>query len=372
MLISNISVFGWLHSLACIVALVAGTYVMVARKGTRSHRKWGWWYAGAMAVQALTIMAVYRFDILPGHKPAAHTFGIFHWMAVASFALVALSIFAATRQRNSLAWAHTHAQAMLASVYLLVSGLFNEMFVRIVPLRDLAMAMSPHALNPAMTLLARCTQSAFIMAWLALHLWFVIKVNRDRSPKPRTIGYPMRYSGGLFVAIVGAGVLIGVLTGQMGYALLGGFVLGFAAARRSSAWVAPHWGRPSTAQMRMMILAIGLEATLFAIVGTGGFFAHADRTLAWEIPLAIVGFHFLIMRFSHGKTMLVLAAAVLGWIAVGALLLHLPVEVLAAGDGLIKIAIGTWMAWPLLRVVTGRSAPECLPESGPAPATPAE
>src|ERR1700761_5442558 len=153
MLISNISVFGWLHSLACIVALVAGTYVMVARKGTRSHRLWGWWYAGAMAVQAITIMAVYRFDIIPGHKPAAHTFGIFHWMAVASFVLVALSIFAAARQRRSLAWAHVHAHAMLASFYLLVSGLLNEMVVPILPLRALAMALSPHAANPATTML---------------------------------------------------------------------------------------------------------------------------------------------------------------------------------------------------------------------------
>jgi uncharacterized membrane protein len=372
MLIANISVFGWLHSLACIVALVAGTYVMVARKGTRRHRLLGWWYAGAMAVQAVTIMVVYRFDFIPGHKPAAHTFGIFHWMAVASFLLVALSIFAAMRQRKGRAWAHVHAQAMLASVYLLVGGLINEMVVRVLPLRDLAMALSPHATNPAATLLTRCIQSAFFMAWLALHLWFVIKVNRDRRPRPVTVGYPMRYSGGLFVAIVGAGILIGAITGMMGYGLLGGFILGFVAARRSSAWVAPYWGRPSTAQMRMMILAIGMEATLFAVIGTSGFFAHADRTVTWEITLAIVGFHFLVMRFSHGKMMLVLAAAVLGWIALGGLVLHLPVQMLAAGDGAIKIAIGGWMAWPLLRVIIGRSAPGYPQASGPAPAAIAE
>lgn len=347
MMIANISVMGWLHTLACMVALAAGAYVMVARKGTRSHRRWGWWYAGAMMVQAVTIMAVYRFDLIPGHKPAAHTFGIFHGMALASFGAVALSIFAATRQRK-LVWAHIHAQAMLASFYLLVSGLINEMMVRVLPLRALAMTLSPHAANPATTMLTRCTQSGFLMAWLVLHLWFIIKVNRDRRPAPRTIGYPMRYSGGLFVAVVGVGILIGALTGQMGYGIIGGFIVGFVAARRSTALVAPRWGRPSLNQMRVMILAIGLEATLFATFGASGFLAHASRAQGWEFTLAVVGFHFIVMRYSHGPTMLALAAAVLGWIGIGMLWLHLPLQVLAIGDGLIKLVIGSWMAWPLL------------------------
>jgi uncharacterized membrane protein len=255
MLIANISVMGWLHSIACIIGLITGAYVLTARKGTRRHRLWGWWYAGAMMVQAITIMAVYRFDIVPGQKPGPNTFGMFHWMAVASFVSVALAVFAASRQKKP-AWAHVHAQAMLFSYYLLVGGLINEMAVRITALRALVMAMSPHAQNAATTLLVRDAQTACMMLWAALALWFVIKVNRDRAPRMAPVGHPLRYSGGIFVALVGAGILLGAVTGMMGWGLIGGAVAGLVAARRSAPLCAPagaarrwrssaYWSLPS-------------------------------------------------------------------------------------------------------------------------------
>jgi uncharacterized membrane protein len=355
MLIANISVMGWLHSIACIVALIAGTIVMTARKGTRSHRRLGWWYAGAMAVQAVTIMAVYRFDILPGRIPKVgpHIFGMFHWMAVASFIAVALAILAATRQRRSAIWAHVHAQAMLFSYYLLMGGLINEAIVRVMPLRDLAMALSPRAPNPATSLLAGEAQTGWMMIWLALAFWFFLKVGRDRAPRPVTIGHPLRYSGGLFVACVGAGILAGAVTNIIGWCVLGGFVLGFIAARRSAPWVRERWGRPSLAQLRVLVFAVGLEITIFAALGRSGFFVHAPRAMVWQTSLAIVGLHFLVMRFSHGPMMLALGAVVLGWLEIGQLL-HLPPQVMAAGDGTIKLVFGLAMAWPLLRPTSPR------------------
>jgi hypothetical protein len=211
-----------------------------------------------------------------------------------------------------------------------------------------------------------------MMIWLVLALWFYLKVGRDRAPRPVTIGYPMRYSGGLFVACVGAGILLGALTGMMSYGVLGGFILGFMVARRGRHWAAPFWGRPSLNQMRAMVLAVGSEVVVLSMLGAGNFFAHATRATVWEITLLVVALHFLIMRFSHGWLMVPLAAALLAWIGIGALLLHLPMPVLAAGDGLIKIGFGLWMGWPLLRILKDRSAPECRPASGPVPAAPAE
>ena len=358
MLIANISFMGWLHSIACLIALAGGTYVTIARKGTRRHRQLGWWYAGAMAVQAVTIMAVYRFDVILGRTPKTgpNIFGVFHWMAIASFVAVALAILAATRQRRSIVWAQTHAQAMLFSYYLLVGGLITEAVVRIMPLRGLAMAISPRAPNPAATLLAGEAQTGWMMIWLALALWFFLKVSRDRAPKPVTIGHPLRYSGGLFVAFVGAGILAGVVTNIIGWCVLGGFVLGFIAARRSGASVRERWGRPSLTQLRVLVLALGLEFTIFAVLGRSGFFAHAPRAMVWQVSLVIVALHFLIMRFSHGPMTLALGAVVLGWLEIGQLL-HLPLQVMAAGDGTLKLVFGLAMAWPLLRA----TAPQPLP-----------
>jgi hypothetical protein len=75
------------------------------------------------------------------------------------------------------------------------------------------------------------------------------------------------------------------------------------------------------------------------------------RAATWEITLGIVGFHFLIMRFSHGPMMPALGAAVLGWLGLG-VMLHLPLPVMAGIDGLIKLGFGAAMAWPLLRPST--------------------
>ena len=153
MILSNIVFLGWLHAFACLVALAAGGTVLLARKGTPRHRLLGYWYAGAMLVLNLSIMGVYRFDIRPGARPqtGSHIFGVFHWMAVVTLAAAALGVFAASRQ-NRIAWAHVHAQAMLFSYYLLVSGLINQLFVRVVAVRELAMRISPHAPLPSASL----------------------------------------------------------------------------------------------------------------------------------------------------------------------------------------------------------------------------
>ena len=137
-----------------MIALVAGAYVMVARKGTRTpsplglvvcgvHGGAGRHHHGGLSLRphARDTSARVRSQHLR-HLPLDGG-GII-------LLAVALAIFAASRQRKAV-WAHVHAQAMLFSYYLLVGGLINEMLVRVTVLRNLALAISPGAGNPANT-----------------------------------------------------------------------------------------------------------------------------------------------------------------------------------------------------------------------------
>src|SRR5438445_11418187 len=99
MLLTGISLLGWVHSFACLIALFAGAYVLVFRKGTRRHKLLGWWYTAATAVQVFTAVTVYRFDIsMRPLRIGPHIFGVFHWLAIAMLCLVVLAIFAARCQ----------------------------------------------------------------------------------------------------------------------------------------------------------------------------------------------------------------------------------------------------------------------------------
>lgn len=360
MILSNIVLLGWLHAFACIVALATGAYVLCARKGTRRHRVLGYWYAGAMLVLNLSIMGVYRFDMVPGKvlHSGAGIFGIFHWMAVITLAAAALGVFAASRQKRAV-WAHTHAQAMLFSYYMLVSGMINQFFVRVVIAREWAMQISPHAVNPSAGLLARLCQTGCMMLWLALAAWFVIKVMRDRVPKPVTLGYPLQYNGGLMTAAAGAGITIGACLDAPGRGLAIGLVLGFVLARRAASLVRPRWGAPSTAQLRVLVLTIGAEVAIFSTLGASGFFQHAAPLIVWQTTATIVGLALLPMRFSYGPLMPVLGLSALAWLGL-CLEAHASLPVMAMGDGLIKLGFGLYMARPLWRA-TGRSGSEYRP-----------
>jgi uncharacterized membrane protein len=360
MRLNDITLLGWLHTLACLIAIAAGAYVLIAPKGTTRHRLLGWWYAGAMTVQSLLVMAIYRFDFMPGSraKPGPHIFGFFHWGSVIALATVAIAVFAARRQRHGIVWAQAHAQAMLLSYYLLGSALINELFARVAVLR--ALALPPHAATTLNSPLVRQAQLTLLLLWVACAVWFALKVYDRRKPPAFTIGYPPRYAGGVFVACVGFGIMAGALLrpGALGWGLLFGFLAGITLARRATPRVRRIWGAPSLAQGRAMTLAVTLEFAVFMVLGSSGVFASVGRTAAWEISLAIVAAHFLIMRWSHGRIMLALGLSILGWLGIG-VAAQLPVAMIAIGDGLLKAGFGLAMARPLLlsvRAVAGADA----------------
>lgn len=211
----------------------------------------------------------------------------------------------------------------------------------------------------------RQAQMAGQIIWMVCALWFALKVYGTRRPPAFTIGYPLRYGGGVFVACVGAGILAGAMLGRgtMGLGVLAGFVAGIALARRVAGDVARRWGSSSLTQGRMMTIAVAMEFAIFNVLGASGIFASMSRAVMWEISLAIVGAHFLLMRWSHGRLMAALGVAVLAWLGFS-VVAHLPLAMVAVGDGLLKLGFGVVMAWPLLKPIS-QSAREYPPASPP-------
>lgn len=182
MLVSNMSIIGWLHSLACSLALVIGAMNIVLAKGTPRHRRAGRIYFYTMLFANLSAFGVYHFDIAHFRPFAAgaNTFGIFHWEAVATLILLGLGVYAAPRQ-NCATWAYTHPIAMLLTYYMLIGGLINELFVRVLPLRVFAMAHAPHgATTVAASPIVGMAQAAAMMLFLAMIFYFVIKTMLHR------------------------------------------------------------------------------------------------------------------------------------------------------------------------------------------------
>src|SRR5215469_7041064 len=145
--ISNISVIGWLHSAACVIAFFAGTHNLFAAKGTPRHRFVGLSYFWSMIVLNLTSLTIFRFDIASFRPLMAgpHVFGLFHWFAVFTLASVLIGRYAAAHQDRAV-WAYTHPVAMVLSYYMLIGGAINEAFARIDVLHAMALR-STHAVN---------------------------------------------------------------------------------------------------------------------------------------------------------------------------------------------------------------------------------
>ena len=178
MRIEDISILGWLHSAACMIALFAGPSVFALRKGTRFHRRAGYWYVGSMVVANLTALGL--FAPIAG-LPA---FNMFHWMAIATLLFVGLGVWAARNQRTWLG-AYGHPVMMILSFYLLIGGAVNEAFSRIGVLRAAAMADSPWAQNIAQTRMLGMAQGSAMLLGLIMIGWFVVGVARRRSLQKR-------------------------------------------------------------------------------------------------------------------------------------------------------------------------------------------
>jgi len=180
----GVELVGWIHSGACMVALVFGAWNIFAPKGTGPHMARGRVYVLSMVIASLTAFGIFHFDIDPATgKAGAGIFGVFHWLAVATLVLTLLGYYASLHQARAL-WAYLHPICMILSYYILFGGLINELFARLDVLRPFAVTMV-NGHREFGSRIVGMTQSAAMLAALLLIIVFAVKVwlyRRSASP----------------------------------------------------------------------------------------------------------------------------------------------------------------------------------------------
>ena len=150
----------------------------------------------------------------------------------------------------------------------------------------------------------------------------------------------MARRGGLFLVLIGAGLIAAIALGRdalvsypVFFAGLGLAVLSLFVSGRLSA------GRPTRAQLLALAAALALEAVLFALLprllppGT-------PERVRWLWVLMIVGVHFLPMAVSFGPLFLLLGGACISNAALGLLLPDVPFGLFGLVDGALKVFVG--------------------------------
>ena len=159
----NLDLFplGWVHLVASLAALAVGMLVLLRPKGTPVHKRRGRVYALALLVTSGTALGIYRRGI----------FFFPHWLALAALIVTTAGVLAAHFQKPRKAWLRLHLTCLLTSLYILVGGGVNEMFLRVDVLRRLAPTLN----SPAVGL----THFGVIIVFLALIGYFNAALLRE-------------------------------------------------------------------------------------------------------------------------------------------------------------------------------------------------
>jgi uncharacterized membrane protein len=133
----DLTILGWPHTLASVIALAAGAVILVRPKGTPPHKATGRVYALALLAVCITSLGIYQ----TGRWFFPHT------LALVTLALLGAAWLAARFKQPRGAWIHIHLTCMLASYYMLWGGAVNEAFLRVEALGALAARLPPGALQ---------------------------------------------------------------------------------------------------------------------------------------------------------------------------------------------------------------------------------
>jgi uncharacterized membrane protein len=175
--VHDITLIGWAHTIACLIALVAGGWNIVGPKGTPRHILMGRVYVWSMIALNLSAFAIYKFDIahFAPFRAGPNVFGFFHWLAVAALVFVLIGYYAA-RHQNRAFWSYVHPIAMTLSYYDLVGGGINEAFARLDPLRALVRASARSVGGTVGAPIIGMVQTAAMAATLIMIVYFIAKV----------------------------------------------------------------------------------------------------------------------------------------------------------------------------------------------------
>ena len=113
---------GLIHLIVSICALVFGTWVLAARKGTPTHRRVGYAYSVCMILLLVTAFMIYR---LFGR------FGVFHIAAIISTVTLLGGMIPVIRRKPKNSWLNLHFSFMYWSVFGLYAAFVAEMAVRL-------------------------------------------------------------------------------------------------------------------------------------------------------------------------------------------------------------------------------------------------
>lgn len=165
----------------------------------------------------------------------------------------------------------------------------------------------------------------------------------DLDPASWAYAFPMVRAGGVFVFIMGAGVVLGAfLPNRRRSLLISGAALATIAMIFSAAPLSAPLGTPTRFQLWFLFASIGAEAILVR-VAVALYRQAGERSLLLAILFA-VGLHFLPMAVAFGPICAALGVTLCGcagsglWLRPG-----IPLNRLWASDGFIKMAFGVIM-----------------------------
>lgn len=163
---------GWIHSLSCLVALAAGGFVFVTRKGTRRHRQVGLAFVVSQIVLNATALGIYQVG----------QFFFPHVLAIITLVLIAIGWGAGRLIRHHGGWRFVHLSSMILSYYLLIGGGVNEVYLRIDALKAVLNREGPQLIGTThgVVMLAFLV---LLLGWNAVEIVRMILRNRRRSPR---------------------------------------------------------------------------------------------------------------------------------------------------------------------------------------------
>jgi uncharacterized membrane protein len=153
----DLSLPGWVHTLACLLALVLGAMNLMRRKGTGTHRRIGQWYLLTILLVCVTSLGIYRLN----------RFFFPHWLAIVTMVFAVLAYAFAHFQWPRTIWLRGHIVSTVLTYYLLIGGGVNEVFLRVDVVRRLTGGFG----SPANAL----THQVLMGLTLILLIWFNVR-----------------------------------------------------------------------------------------------------------------------------------------------------------------------------------------------------
>lgn len=154
--------------------------------------------------------------------------------------------------------------------------------------------------------------------------------------------FPLVRAGGLFLGIVGMGIIIGGVLPRLRDATLAvsGVIAAVATTFLAHRLAAP-FGTPTALQVWSLVGAVALELALIPLV-VRRLRSRGPRTVTLAVML-VVGIHFLPMALAFGPVMWVLALLACTIGVAGLVMSRLPLNALWVLDGIAKLGAGAVM-----------------------------